>query len=128
MTGATFDSFLRSERDRAATVFVLDEELGTHHGLSWADFVLLHDLQAGGWAEPQLASRLGLRRSALLMRVRPLEKLGLLARSGEAGRPVVALRPAGHRVVREASETAAAVWAASAASHEQAGASPGAAR
>ncbi len=27
--------------EHAAMVFVLDDELGTHHGLSWADFVLL---------------------------------------------------------------------------------------
>ncbi len=30
----------------AAMVYRLDDELGTHHGLSWADFVLLTVLDA----------------------------------------------------------------------------------
>ena len=114
MSSAALQACMRSEIERAATVFVLDEELGAHHGLSWADFVLLHALgtDRNGWPQPQLASRLGLRGSSLLMRMRPLEKLGLLSRSAQTGQPLVALRPAGHRVLREASETAAAICAA----------------
>jgi DNA-binding MarR family transcriptional regulator len=110
MNLAPLQSFLRIEQNRAAAAFVLDEELGTHHGLSWADFVLLDalDEQEGrGLPQPRLATRLGLRGSKLLMQVRPLEKLGLVSRSGS----VVALRPAGQRVLREARETAAAVCA-----------------
>lgn len=36
----------------AAMVFVLDEELGMRHGLSWTDFVLLTVLDAAGGAAP----------------------------------------------------------------------------
>jgi MarR family transcriptional regulator, organic hydroperoxide resistance regulator len=113
MNFAPLQSFLRIEQDRAAATFVLDEELGTHHGLSWSDFVLLHTLEEDGRGlpQPQLAMRLGLRGSKLLMQIRPLEKLGLLSRSGTEGGPIVILRPAGHRVLREARETAAAVCA-----------------
>lgn len=110
MNLAPLRSLLRIEHDRAAAAFVLDEELGTHHGLSWADFVLLDalDEQDGrGLPQPQLATRLGLRASRLLMQIRPLEKLGLLSRTGS----VVDLRPAGRRVLREARETAAVVCA-----------------
>lgn len=107
MNLAPLQSFLRIEQDRAAAAFVLDEELGTHHGLSWADFVLLDALEEQGLPQPRLATRLGLRGSKLLMQIRPLEKLGLLSRNGS----VVALRPAGQRVLREARETAAAVCA-----------------
>lgn len=110
MTPVALRSLLRSEMDRAAIVFALDEKLGEHHGLSWEDFVLLHNLQAGA-TERQLASRLALRGSTLLRRLRPLEKLGLIARGTEAGQRAVALRPAGLRVLREASETAAEVCA-----------------
>ena len=111
MNFAPLQSFLRIEQDRAAAAFVLDEELGTHHGLSWADFVLLQALDEQPLPQPRLAALLGLRGSKLLMQIRPLEKLGLLSRSVSAGRIVVALRPAGHRVLREARETAAAVCA-----------------
>ena len=115
MNLAPLRSFLRVEQERAAAAFVLDEELGTHHGLSWADFVLLDALSecedGRGLPQPQLATRLGLRGSKLLMQIRPLEKLGVLTRGESAGRTVVALRPAGHRVLREARETAALVCA-----------------
>ena len=111
MNFTALQAFLRTERDRAAAAFVLDEELGTHHGLSWADFVLLHALEEQGLPQSQLATHRGLRGSKLLMQIRPLEKLGLLTRGEDAGRAVVALRPAGHRVLREARETAAAVCA-----------------
>jgi hypothetical protein len=90
MNLAPLHTFLRMERDRAATTFVLDEELGTHHGLSWADFVLLHTLDDDGREMPQrqLAKRLGLHGSKLLMQIRPLEKLGLLSRNTDAREPV----------------------------------------
>ena len=110
MNLAPLQSFLRIEQDRAAAAFVLDEELGTHHGLSWADFVLLDALdehEGRGLPQTRLATRLGLRGSKLLMQIRPLEKLGLLSRCES----VVTLRPAGRRVLREARETAAVVCA-----------------
>lgn len=112
MNVAALESFLRVEQGRATATFVLDEELGTHHGLSWADFVLLHALEEErGLPLAGLAARLGLRGSKLLLQVRPLEKLGLLARNQVDGQTIVALRPAGHRLLREACETAADVCA-----------------
>ncbi|MGV3572475.1 MAG: AsnC family transcriptional regulator [Ramlibacter sp.] len=112
MNLAALDACLARERRRAAAAFVLDEELGTHHGLSWEDYVLLDALQAvpGGLPLPQLAARLGVRSSRLLLRIRPMEKLGLVARGPAAGRPV-ALCPGGRRLLHEARETAAAVCA-----------------
>jgi len=112
MSQAALRDWLERERVRAAASFRLDDELGTHHGMSWSDFVLLHALDdaAGAMSDAGLAARLGLLRSQLLMRVRPLEKLGVVSRhEDDGGRRVVALTAAGRRLVREARETAAAV-------------------
>ena len=38
--------------EHAALVFVLDDALGSHHGLLWDDFVLLTVLDAAGGAAP----------------------------------------------------------------------------
>jgi DNA-binding MarR family transcriptional regulator len=96
----------------AALTFRLDDELGTQHGLSWRDFVLLDLLDAGGGAVPgtQLARRLGLPRSHFVLQVLPLEKTGLVARTvTEGGERQVVLRAPGRRLLNEARETAAAV-------------------
>ena len=45
MNFAALDAYLERERVRAATSFALDEELGTHHGISSSDFLLLQSLQ-----------------------------------------------------------------------------------
>jgi hypothetical protein len=57
--------------EHAAMVFMLDDELGTHHGLSWADFVLLTVLDAAGGAAPatELARTLRTPASLLLLRL-----------------------------------------------------------
>lgn len=105
---------LERERAHAAASFRLDDALGTHHGLSWDDFVLLQSLDEAPAALPdaELAARLGLLRSQLLMRVRPLEKLGWLSRAADdRGRRAVGLSVAGRRLLREARTTAAAVCA-----------------
>jgi MarR family transcriptional regulator, organic hydroperoxide resistance regulator len=94
----------------AATVFVLDDELGTHHGLSWADFVLLTVLDAAGGAAPAtaLAKSLCMPASHLLLRLLPLEKTGLVERTADAdGKRRVSLRPPGRRLLNEARDTAA---------------------
>ena len=74
--------------EHAAFVFMLDDELGTHHGLSWADFVLLTVLDAAGGAAPatELARTLRMRASHLLLRLLPLEKTGLVERIAGHGR------------------------------------------
>jgi DNA-binding MarR family transcriptional regulator len=94
----------------AALVSVLDNELGTHHGLSWADFVLLTVLDAAGGTAPTaaLARTLCMPASRLLMRLLPLDKTGLVARATDGdGKRRVTLRPQGRRLLHEARDTAA---------------------
>jgi DNA-binding MarR family transcriptional regulator len=96
--------------EHAAMVFTLDDELGTHHGLSWADFVLLTVLDAAGGAAPakELARTLCMPASHLLLRLLPLEKTGLVERVADAdGKRRVTLRPPGRRRLHEARDTAA---------------------
>jgi DNA-binding MarR family transcriptional regulator len=96
--------------EHAALVSVLDDELGTHHGLSWADFVLLTVLDAAGVATPaaELARTLRTPASQLLLRLLPLEKTGLVERGADgSGKRRVTLRPQGRRLLHEARETAA---------------------
>ena len=112
MSLAALQACLDREHARAAAVFRLDDELGTHHGIAWLDFVLLDALQSADAAMPdtELAARLGLLRSHLLMRVRPLQKLGLVTcqSDGEHSRSI-ALSVAGRRLANEARDTAAHV-------------------
>lgn len=99
----------------AAMVFVLDDELGTHHGLAWADFVLLTVVDAAGGAVPasELARTLRTPASRLHQRLLPLEKIGLVERDADgAGKRRVTLRPQGRRLLREAKESAALIAAA----------------
>jgi len=101
--------------EHAAMVFMLDGELGTHHGLSWADFVLLTVLDASGGAAPAkaLARSLSMPASHLLLRLLPLEKTGLVERALDAdGQRRVKLRPPGRRLLHEARDTAAQACAA----------------
>jgi DNA-binding MarR family transcriptional regulator len=111
MSEEVLQRFLDREHARATATFTLDEELGTHHGLSWSDFVLLERLAGAATelSEARLATALGVRRSRLLMQTRPLEKLGWICRStGPAGR-LIGLSASGRRMLREARETAAHV-------------------
>lgn len=111
MNFAALDEYLRRERARAAVSLALDEALGVHHGISSSDFVLLQSIDEGATvADSDLARQLGLLRSQLLMRVRPLEKVGLVLRTtDERGRRTLLLSAGGRRVLREARETAAEV-------------------
>lgn len=114
MSRSALQGFLAQHQAHAAMTFRLDEELGTLHGLSWDDFVLLELLESAGGAQPgpQLAGRLGLARSHFILRLLPLEKVGLVTRTaGDDGQRHVALRPPGRRLLREARETAAALCA-----------------
>lgn len=114
MSVAALQACLERERAHARASLCLDEELGTHHGISWFDFVLLHSLHdpAASMPDGDLAARLGLLRSQFVRRIRPLEKLGLVTRLIDGhGRHVATLTSAGRRVMHEASETAAAACA-----------------
>ena len=96
----------------SAMVFVLDDELGTRHGLCWADFVLLTMLDAAGGAvlATEIARTLRTPASRLLQRLLPLEKLGLVERAADGdGKRRITLRPQGWRRLHEARETAANV-------------------
>jgi len=92
----------------------LDEELGTYHGIDFDDFALLHAL-AGAGAEPasleRLAAALGTSRSALLRRVRPLEKTGLVSCDGSVAGRRITLRAPGHALVGIAGDTVVRVCA-----------------
>ena len=107
------DQALQTCMDRhlkhAAMVCRLDDELGTHHGLSWADFVLLTALDAECVAGPakELALTLCMPASQLLLQLLPLEKIGLVERAADSnGKRRVTLRPQGRRLLREARDTA----------------------
>lgn len=85
----------------------LDDELGTLHGLGFADLVLLQSLADGARAAGELERPLGTRASQVIRQVMALEKSGWLERCEQGGRRVVALRPPGRRLLGEAMETAA---------------------
>lgn len=109
------DQCLRISAAHARLQLVLDEELGTHHGLSYADFLLLHRLASAPEQRlpmAELAPALGLRPSALLRQILPLEKTGLLGRDAETmqrGRRDVVLRAASRQIVTNAFDTAQSV-------------------
>jgi DNA-binding MarR family transcriptional regulator len=105
------DDCLRISLAHASLTLKLDDVLGTFHGLSLNDFILLRLLsQAEGGRMPLagLMRPLGVRMSAVLRQLAPLEKTGYLQR--EPGR-MVALRPAGRARMAEAASSAAAVCA-----------------
>jgi DNA-binding MarR family transcriptional regulator len=110
MSEEALQSCVDRHLEHAAMVFMLDNELGTHHGLSWSDFVLLTVLDAAGGAAPttNLARTLRKPASQLLLQLLPLEKTGLVVRGQDGdGERRVMLRPQGGRILREARETAA---------------------
>lgn len=110
MSTTRLQQFLNQHHAHAALCFRLDEELGTLHGIGWADFVLLDALASAGGALPgaQLAQVLGMSRSRFLLQLIPLEKIGLVARvAGEDGIRRVVLRAGGSSQLNAARETAA---------------------
>lgn len=110
MSAPTLQACVDRHLRHAAFASALDDALGTHHGLAWADFVLLTLVRDGGGtaSSADLARRLGVSASHLLLRLLPLEKTGLVERAPDgAGRRRVALRAPGRQLLREASDTAA---------------------
>jgi len=111
MSEEALQACIRRHLTHAAEVFILDDELGTHHGLSWADFMLLTVLDAAGGTAPalELARASRMRASHLVLRLLPLEKTGLVERVADgAGNRHVTLRPPGRQLLNEARCTAAA--------------------
>lgn len=90
---------------------VLDEELGTYHGLSYSDFILLTRLLRADDQRLQvgaLAPVMGLLASAVVRQLLPLEKTGWLQRDTQPaadGKRYVRLRPAGRSRLYEATQT-----------------------
>jgi DNA-binding MarR family transcriptional regulator len=110
MSEAALQAFVHQHLEHAAIVLRLDDELGTHHGLSWGDFVLLTVLDTAGGTAPAtaLARTLCVPASHLLLRLLPLEKTGLVERAADGdGKRRVMLRPQGRRLLHEARDTAA---------------------
>lgn len=114
MNDTALDAHLQRERVHAAVSFRLDDALGTHHGISWSDMVLMQLLDEANVATSlaQMADRLSVLQSELLRRVRPLEKTGLVSHAqGGADKRAMFLSDAGRRRLAEARETAARVCA-----------------
>ncbi len=95
----------------------LDDVLGTLHGLSYSDFMLLHLLSradAGRLPVADLARPLGLSLSAVTRQLILLEKTGLALREqhpGDGGRRYAAIRSGGRKTLHGAIVTAAALCA-----------------
>jgi DNA-binding MarR family transcriptional regulator len=109
VSNPNIDLCLTFHRAYAKLRLQLDEELGIHHGMDFDDFALLH-LLARAEDDPMrlgiLAAALGASRSAMLRRLRPLEKIGLIACHGNVADRRIALRPAGLSLMKAAHDTA----------------------
>jgi MarR family transcriptional regulator, organic hydroperoxide resistance regulator len=108
------DTCLRVSQAHAALQLRLDDELGTHHGFSWADFRLLDALaRSEGDRLPlaRLVDAMGLQASGVMRLLIPLEKTGQVQRESAGGQRWVVLRPAGRKQWHEAAETAQAACA-----------------
>lgn len=114
MKPRTLHEHIEQHRRLARLTRALDEDLGTHHGIGWVDWLLLDLLQAEGGqiATARAAACQGLTPARLLLQVLPMEKLGLVRRTrNPAGTRELTLAPSGQRVLTEARYTAEAVMA-----------------
>jgi MarR family transcriptional regulator, organic hydroperoxide resistance regulator len=113
VSNATIDRCLTIYRTYTKLRFQLEEELGIHHGIDFDDFALLHALACidGPTSLAALADELGVSRSVMLRRLRPLEKIGLVVNHGGVTDPRVALSAAGIRLIKTAQETVAGACA-----------------
>ena len=111
---APFDSptsefCLRMARAWAALSRRLDSALGGHHGISFADYQLLLNLQrapGGRLRRVDLAEKLGLTASGVTRSLLPLEKIGLVDRQSDPRDARVGyaiITPAGSELVTNAS-------------------------
>jgi DNA-binding MarR family transcriptional regulator len=82
----TTEFCLRMARAWAALSRRLDSALGAHHGISFADYQLLLQLQraeGGRLRRVDLAEKLGLTASGVTRSLLPLEKIGLVDRQSD---------------------------------------------
>ena len=113
MSNASTNHCLTIYRAYAKLRFQLDEELGIFHGIDFDDFALLHTLASvdGPTSLASLATALGVSRSVMLRRLRPLEKIGLVVFHGGVTDRRIALRTAGLCLMKSAHETVGGVCA-----------------
>jgi DNA-binding MarR family transcriptional regulator len=111
MSNATINRCLTIHRAYAKLRLHLDEELGIFHGIDFDDFALLHALASteGPTSLASLAAELGISRSVLLRRLRPLEKIGIIDYHGGVTDRRIALRTAGRSLIKTARETVGSV-------------------
>jgi DNA-binding MarR family transcriptional regulator len=108
----SLDFCLRLAKAHAALVRRFDGRLGTFHGLSFGDFILLLNLSratGGKLRRVDLASQLGLTASAVTRALIPLERIGLVTRQRDlrdARIGYAVLTKSGQRVLEEAMRTA----------------------
>ena len=105
----TSEFCLRMARAWAALSRRLDNALGGHHGISFADYQLLLNLQrapGGRLRRVDLAEKLGLTASGVTRSLLPLEKIGLVDRQSDPRDARVGyaiITPAGSELVTNAS-------------------------
>jgi DNA-binding MarR family transcriptional regulator len=104
----TTEFCLRLSRAWAALSRRLDSALGSHHGISFADYQLLLHLQrapGGRLRRVDLAEKLGLTASGVTRSLLPLEKIGLVTRESDprdARVGYASITPAGAELVTNA--------------------------
>ena len=102
----------RLNRAYASLTRRLDSALGSYHGLSFGDFMILSSLSrapGGRLRRVDLAERLGLTASGVTRALIPLEKIGLVKREADerdARIGYAVLTPAGERLLANASASA----------------------
>jgi DNA-binding MarR family transcriptional regulator len=112
VTNVSLDFCLRLAKAYAALVRRFDGRLGTLHGLSLGDFILLLNLShapGGKLRRVDLADKLGLTASAVTRALIPLERIGLVTRQRDlrdARVGYAVLTKAGQRVLQEAMSSA----------------------
>jgi DNA-binding MarR family transcriptional regulator len=113
MNDAPLAALLRLARSHAAVTRKLDADLGSHHGLAFAELRLLQVLATASHARlrpTDLAAELEITGSGVTRAVLPLEKRGIVRRERDpedARSSRVVLTPAGRTLVAEALRTAA---------------------
>lgn len=111
MSTRAIDLCLKLNQARATLALKLDEELGTLHGISLSDFIVLHSLaraEGGRLPVSGLVRPLGVQQSAVVRQLIPLEKTGHISRDREPagdGKRYVSIRPSARRVLHEAMAT-----------------------
>lgn len=116
MSTDAIDFCLRISLAHSSLALKLDAELGTFHGISLADFMLLSLLaqaEDGRMAVARLQRPMGMQLSAVVRELVRLEKMGWVQRETAAhdGRRIVLIRPVAMRLLNEARSTADAVCA-----------------